>query len=62
MIKKTFKEVNTGIHIEIIDNGYTMEVSGRDLEEDYKTSKLYYANINDLAEQLEAARELYVSD
>lgn len=62
MIKKTFKEVNTGIHIEIIDNGYTMEVSGRDLEDDYKTCKLYYADIDDLAKQLEAARELYVSD
>jgi len=60
MIKETFKDVNSGIHIEIINNGYTIEVSGRNVEEEWKTCKLYCSNIDDLAEQLEAARELHV--
>ena len=59
MIKETFKRVDPGVHIEIIDNGYTIEVSGRDFEDDYKTCKLYCAEINELAEQLEWARALY---
>ena len=59
MIKETFKEVNSGIHVEIIDNGYTIEVNGLGFEDGYKTCKLYCADIDELAEQLERARSLY---
>lgn len=61
MIKETFKDVNSGIHIEIIDNGYTIEVTGQDTKGDWKTCKLYCADIKELAEQLDCARDLYVS-
>lgn len=59
MIKETFKDVNSGIHIEILDNGYTLEVHGQTEAGDYKTCKLYCADIDNLAAQLEQAKALY---
>ena len=59
MIKKKLKEVNSGINIEILENGYTLEVSGRDKNENYKIIRMFCANIADLTEQIEAAQSLY---
>jgi hypothetical protein len=59
MIKKKLKEVNSGINIEILENGYTLEVSGRDKNENYKIIRMFCANITDLTEQIEAAQSLY---
>ena len=61
MIRSKFVEVSTNINIEILDNGYTVEVSGRDDKGDWKNCKLYCMNIEELSQVLEETANLYVN-
>jgi hypothetical protein len=59
MIKKKLVSVNTGIHVEILDNGYTLEVHGQTENGDYKTVRMFCADIDALAKELDDAQKLY---
>ena len=59
MIKKKLVSVNSGIHIEILDNGYTLEVHGQTETGDYKTVRMFCADIISLTKELEDTQKLY---
>ena len=59
MIKKKLVNVNSGIHIEILDNGYTLEVHGQTETGDYKTVRMFCADIISLTKELDDAQKLY---
>jgi hypothetical protein len=59
MIKSKLAEVNTSVNIEILDNGYTVEVSGRDDKGDWKSCRLYCADVEEVSRVLEETADLY---
>ena len=59
MIKKKLVSVNSGIHIEILDNGYTLEVHGQTETGDYKTVRMFCNDIISLTKELEDTQKLY---
>lgn len=61
MIKSKFVEVSTNVNVEILDNGYTVEVSGRDDKGDWKSCKVYCMNVEEVSRVLEETANLYVN-
>ena len=59
MIKSKLAEVNTSVNIEILDNGYTVEVSGRDDKGDWKNCRVYCEDVNEVSRILEETVSLY---
>ena len=48
-------KINDSFTIHIYDNGYMLEVSGRDSDSDYKTAKIMCSTISELLELVEQA-------
>jgi len=61
MIKSKFAETSTNINVEILDNGYTVEVNGRDDNGDWKSCKLYCTDVEEVSRVLEETSELHVN-
>ena len=51
-------KVSESFTVNMYDNGYMFEVSGRDDEGDYKTVKLMVSNLSQLAALVQEATEL----
>lgn len=56
-------KMNDSFTVNVYDNGYMVEVSGRDGEDEYKTSKILCNSVEDLLEIVkEAASEVPLLD
>lgn len=49
-IRNKLTKVNENFSVNMYDNGYMIEVSGRDKKDDYKTSKLMLGSVEELIE------------
>jgi hypothetical protein len=65
MAKKTVKKisdklvkVNESYSINMYDNGFMFEISGRDAENDYKSAKIMVSTVEDLVALVKEAAEL----
>lgn len=65
MAKKTVKKisdklvkVNESYSINMYDNGFMVEISGRDSENDYKSAKIMVSTVEDLVALVKEAAEL----
>ncbi len=65
MAKKTVKKisdklvkVNESYSINMYDNGFMFEISGRDSENDYKSAKIMVSTVEDLVALVKEAAEL----
>jgi hypothetical protein len=47
-LSEKLKKVDESIHINMYDNGFMVEVSGKDSSDDWSTAKLMCANIEDV--------------
>jgi len=63
--KKTVKKisdklakVNDSFTINMYDNGYMLEISGRDADEDWKNAKITVGSIEELTELIREASEM----
>lgn len=54
-VKSKLDKVNENFSINMYDNGYMIEVSGKDKKDDYKTSKIM---VNTVEELIELVREV----
>lgn len=65
MAKKTVKKisdklvkVNESYSINMYDNGFMFEISGRDAENDYKSAKIMVSTVEELVALVKEAAEL----
>lgn len=65
MAKKSIKllsdkltKVDEALHVYMYDNGYMVEVSGRDTNDEWSTAKLMCSNIEDVIELLKEASNM----
>jgi hypothetical protein len=65
MAKKTVKKisdklvkVNENYSINMYDNGFMFEISGRDAENDYKSAKIMVSTVEELVALVKEAAEL----
>jgi len=65
MAKKSIKllsdkltKVDEALHVYMYDNGYMVEVSGKDTNNDWSTAKLMCSNIEDVIELLKEASNM----
>jgi hypothetical protein len=56
------KKVNDGFSISRYDNGYMMEVSGKDENDDYKTAKILVSTVGDLINLVQEYDSMEVHD
>lgn len=54
-IAERLDKVSDNMTIHIYDNGYMLEISGRDNEGDWRTSKIVATNLDDLFKLVEEA-------
>lgn len=57
-ISDKLKRVSDGYTVSIYDNGFMLEISGRDHHDEYRTTKLLANNIDDLVELVREAASL----
>ena len=61
-IRESFRKVNENFSINMYDNGYMIEVSGRDDEDNWKTSKIIVDTVEELLVLVREATELERSE
>ena len=57
-IQDKLTKINESFTIYMYDNGYMIEVSGRDSENDYKTAKIMVNNLEQLVALVQEATEM----
>jgi hypothetical protein len=57
-ISDKLKKVNDTISVNICDNGFMVEVSGRDHEDDYNQVKIVCLDLNTVSEIIQEAVEM----
>lgn len=57
-IQDKLTKINESFTIYMYDNGYMVEVSGRDRDNDYKTAKIMVANLEQLVALVQEATEM----
>jgi hypothetical protein len=57
-ISDKLAKVNDSFTINMYDNGYMLEIGGRDADEDWKTTKILVNTIEELAELIKEASEM----
>ena len=57
-IQDKLTKINESFTIYMYDNGYIIEVSGRDSENDYKTAKIMVTNLEQLVALVQEATEM----
>lgn len=57
-IQDKLTKINESFTIYMYDNGYMIEVSGRDSENDYKTAKIMVTNLEQLVALVQEATEM----
>ena len=57
-ISDKLSKVNDSITINLYDNGYMVEVSGRGLDDDWTNVKILCSNLNEVTTLLKEANEL----
>jgi len=55
-------KVNEQFTINMYDNGYMIEVAGRDHEDEWKTAKIIVSSVDDLIELVKEATQLPRND
>jgi len=55
-------KVNEAFTINMYDNGYMIEVSGRDHEDEWKTAKIIVSSVDELIELVKEATQLPRND
>ncbi len=61
-ISDKLEKVDESFTINMYDNGFMFEISGRDADEDYKTTKIMCSNIEELVELVREATDLERDD
>lgn len=54
-ISERLEKASDSLTIHMYDNGYMLEIAGRDAEGDWKTSKIVTTNLDDLFKLIEEA-------
>lgn len=49
-VKSKLDKVNDNFNVNMYDNGFMVEISGRDKKDDYKTSKIMVNSVDELVE------------
>lgn len=69
MVKKTVKKisdklvkVNENYSINMYDNGFMFEISGRDAENDYKSAKIMVSTVEELVTLVKEAADMERDD
>ena len=57
-IKEKLDKVNDNLIVYMYDNGYMVEISGRDVSGNYKTVKIMCSTFEDLTSRIKEATEL----
>ena len=57
-ISDKLKKVNDSFQVYMYDNGFMLEISGKDSEGDWKTAKIMVPNIDQLAVLMQEAAEM----
>lgn len=57
-ISDKLSKVNDSFTINMYDNGYMLEIGGRDSNDDWKNAKITVSSIEDLAELIKEASEM----
>lgn len=57
-LKDKLAKVDESIHIYMYDNGYMVEIAGRDSDDDWSTAKLMCANIEDVINLIKEASDM----
>lgn len=58
LLSDKLSKVDEAVHIYMYDNGYMVEVSGRDKADDWSTAKLMCASIEDVIALIKEARSM----
>jgi len=61
-ISDKLTKVNDNFSVQMYDNGYMFEISGRDADNDYKTAKIMASSIPQLISLIEEAAEMERDD
>lgn len=61
-VKGKLTHVNENFSVNMYDNGYMIEVSGRDKKNDYKTSKLMLGSVEELIEVIKEITSMERAD
>ena len=61
-ISDKLTKVNENFTVQMYDNGYMFEISGRDSESDYKTAKIMVTTVPQLVALIEEAAEMERDD
>ena len=57
-ISDKLSKVNDSFTINMYDNGYMLEIGGRDSSDDWRTAKITVGSIDELAELIKEASEM----
>jgi hypothetical protein len=61
-ISDKLTKVNENFTVQMYDNGYMFEISGRDADNDYKTAKIMVTTVTQLIALIEEAAEMERDD
>jgi hypothetical protein len=61
-ISDKLTKVNESFTVQMYDNGYMFEISGRDADSDYKTAKIMVTTVTQLIALIEEAAEMERDD
>jgi hypothetical protein len=61
-ISDKLTKVNENFTVQMYDNGYMFEISGRDADGDYKTAKIMVTTVTQLIALIEEAAEMERDD
>jgi hypothetical protein len=62
MIAKKLSKVNNSFSVAIFDNGFTLEISGKDNEGDWKNARILCATLEDLIDVIKEIAVTPVDD
>ena len=57
-VSDKLKKINDSITVNLYDNGYMVEVNGRDYDDDYTQVKIVCTNLAEIAEILSEVNEM----
>lgn len=57
-ISDKLTKVNDNLTVNILDNGFFIEVSGRDAEDNWATAKIMCANLNEVNDLIKEVSEM----
>jgi hypothetical protein len=61
-ISDKLTKVNENFTVQMYDNGYMFEISGRDADNDYKTAKIMVTTVTQLISLIEEAADMERDD